>query len=127
MNDSNNAEIIQKKRDDEQKTVTFMIQLYCRKMHKNHKATKSPEFLCDECKKLLNYVDLRVQKCPYTAKGTKTFCSFCPTHCYKPEFREKIRQVMRFSGPRMLFYHPVKAIKHLRLTLKEKRKMSHQR
>lgn len=26
--------------------------------------------------------------------------------------REEIRRVMRFSGPRMLFYHPVQAIWH---------------
>ncbi len=26
---------------------------------------------------------------------TKTFCSACKTHCYKPQMREAIRQVMR--------------------------------
>jgi hypothetical protein len=26
--------------------------------------------------------------------------------------REKIRAVMRFSGPRMLLYHPITAIRH---------------
>ena len=35
---------------------------------------------------------------------TKTFCSNCKVHCYKPEMRKKIRAVMRFSGPRMIFY-----------------------
>ncbi|MCR4741436.1 MAG: nitrous oxide-stimulated promoter family protein [Treponema sp.] len=113
---------IKSKRDDEEKTVTIMIQLYCRKVHKSPRAMKSPVFLCNECKELLSYVSKKVQNCPYTAKGTKTFCSFCPTHCYSPQYREKIRQVMRFSGPRMLFYHPVKAVKHLKLTLKEKKK-----
>lgn len=29
------------------------------------------------------------------------------------EMREKIRIVMRYSGPRMLFVHPVMCIKHL--------------
>ena len=115
---------IQKKRDDEKATVTLMIQLYCHKCHKTKKAMKSSEFLCDECKELSNYVNERVQKCPYTAKGTKTFCSFCKTHCYKSEMREKIRTVMRFSGPRMMFYHPVKTFRHLALTLKEKRKQN---
>jgi hypothetical protein len=27
--------------------------------------------------------------------------------------RERMRAVMRFSGPRMMWYHPVDAIKHL--------------
>lgn len=30
---------------------------------------------------------------------TKTFCSNCKVHCYKPEMREKIRDVMRFPAP----------------------------
>ena len=34
-------------------------------------------------------------------------------HCYKPEMRERIRQVMRYSGPRMITKHPVAAIRHL--------------
>ena len=28
----------------------------------------------------------------------KTFCANCKVHCYKPEMREQIRKVMRFSG-----------------------------
>jgi len=35
--------------------------------------------------------------------------------------REKIRAVMRFSGPRMIFHHPVAAIRHVIETKKEKR------
>ena len=31
----------------------------------------------------------------------------------KKREREKIREVMRFSGPRMLFHHPVAAVRHL--------------
>ncbi len=27
--------------------------------------------------------------------------------------KEKIKTVMRFSGPRMLIYHPIMAIRHL--------------
>jgi hypothetical protein len=37
--------------------------------------------------------------------------------------REKIREVMRFSGPRMLFHHPITAIRHVIESTKEKRKM----
>lgn len=54
---------------------------------------------------------------------TKTFCSNCKVHCYKPDMREKIREVMRFSGPRMLFYHPIMAIRHVMESRKEKRKL----
>ena len=27
--------------------------------------------------------------------------------------REKIREVMRFSGPRLIFYHPIMAVRHI--------------
>jgi hypothetical protein len=56
---------------------------------------------------------------------TKTFCSNCKVHCYKPEMREKIREIMRFSGPRMIFYHPIMAIRHLIESKKEKQKMKY--
>ena len=51
------------------------------------------------------------EKCPHME--TKTFCSCCKTHCYKPDMKQKIKEVMRYSGPRMLFHHPVLAVKHV--------------
>ena len=113
-------EKIQQKRDKEQQIVTLMIQIYCHSYHRTRKAMRSPEYMCEECKDLARYSSERSQKCPFIAKGTKTFCSFCKVHCYKPEYREKIRQVMRYSGPRMMLYRPVKAIRHLILTLHQK-------
>ena len=35
---------------------------------------------------------------------------------------EMIRQVMRYSGPRMIFSHPILAVRHVCVTIKEKRK-----
>lgn len=54
---------------------------------------------------------------------TKTFCSNCNVHCYKPEMREKIRAVKRFAGPRMILYHPSAAIRHMVESRKEKRRL----
>lgn len=113
---------VEEKRQDEQKTVALMIQLYCKKKHGQKKAMKNPDFMCADCKDLLSYVNERILHCPFME--TKTFCSNCRVHCYKKDYREKIRLVMRFSGPLMLFYHPVKAIKHVTSTIKEKRRLS---
>ena len=66
--------------------------------------------LCPACAELAAYATARVGRCPHM--GTKTFCSACPTHCYRPEMRERIREVMRWSGPRMLRYRPVPALRH---------------
>ncbi|MBR1715823.1 MAG: nitrous oxide-stimulated promoter family protein [Treponema sp.] len=110
---------IEEKRENEWRTVFFMIQLYCKGKHKNRLALKNPEKLCDDCKRLSDYVYERVKKCPFME--TKTFCSACRVHCYKAEMRQKIREVMRFSGPRMLFYHPLLAIKHVLVTIMQHR------
>lgn len=106
---------INTKREREKEMVSLMIELYCRKNH----AHKSG--LCSECAQLNEYARMRSDKCPFME--TKTFCSNCKVHCYKPEMREKIREVMRFSGPRMIFYHPVLALKHVIETKKEERRL----
>lgn len=88
----------------ESKTVKKMIALYCRKHH-------SVRDLCPECLGLVEYTHERLGKCPY--QGGKPTCTKCQVHCYNPLMRERIRTIMRYSGPRMLFYHPVAAIQHL--------------
>ena len=69
----------------------------------------------------VEYVKFRRSKCPWG--DNKPFCANCKIHCYKPEMREKIKEVMRFSGPRMIFYHPVIALNHLIETKRQKKKL----
>ena len=107
---------VQTKREREKTMVSEMIALYCRKIHGTKK-----EQLCEDCTALEAYARLRSDKCPFME--TKTFCSNCRVHCYRPEMREKIRLVMRFSGPRMLFHHPVMAIRHVIESKKEKKRL----
>ncbi len=85
-------------------TVTVMIAIYC---HGNH----SSNGLCRECSFLLDYARQRLEKCPF--QEGKTTCVKCPVHCYKPNMRERIKTVMRYSGPRMTYKHPIAAILHL--------------
>lgn len=106
---------IENKRVREKRTVALMIRLYCRKNHGTRKV------LCPECQQLLDYAMQRSDKCPFME--TKTFCSNCRVHCYKPEMRQKIQAVMRFSGPRMVLYHPVMALRHVVESEKEKRRL----
>lgn len=65
------------------------------------------------------YARQRSEKCPFME--TKTFCSNCKVHCYKADMRQKIREVMRYCGPRMIFCHPLAAIRHVLETKKERR------
>lgn len=105
----------QTKREREKRMVSQMIALYCRKKHH----TRGD--LCPQCAALDAYAKMRADKCPFME--TKTFCSNCRIHCYKPDMRAKIREVMRFSGPRMILYHPVAAIRHVVETKKEQRRL----
>ena len=109
----------EKKREKEQRVVEEMIRLYCRKNHAEYDS-KSGQ-MCPSCQELSDYAKLRSEKCPFMEK--KTFCSNCKVHCYKPEMREKIRQVMAFAGPRMLFVHPGAAIRHVIETKREQKRL----
>ena len=103
-----------KKRAEEQLLVSEMIALYCRRQHHTPKGS-----LCPECQELRDYALARIDHCPFME--TKTFCSACKVHCYKPAMREKIRTVMRWAGPRMLPVHPILSIRHVIVTIRAKR------
>jgi hypothetical protein len=89
----------------EKKTVDAMIRLYC---HKKHDVDDE---LCPKCQELHNYAMLRLTNCPF--QEYKPTCGKCLVHCYKPELRTKISKVMKYSGPRMLLYHPIMAFQHV--------------
>lgn len=88
----------------EHQTLEKMIALYCRDHH------KPAQGLCSGCTALRDYAAARLERCRFGADKPK--CSACPVHCYKPAMREAIRDVMRYSGPRMLIRHPVLALGH---------------
>ena len=60
---------------------------------------------------ILGYARIRLSRCPFGEN--KSTCRQCSIHCYKPEMKERMREVMRYAGPRMLLYHPVAALRHL--------------
>ncbi len=88
----------------EKRTVAAMIEIYCR-AHHGANAT-----LCGECDELLTYALCRLDRCPFGAK--KTPCARCPVHCYNATMRKRIKEIMRYAGPRMLCRHPLLAVLH---------------
>ena len=83
------------------------ISIYCGENHgdRERRALKlrgkladyidSEVVLCEECGKLLLHAASKRIICPFDPKPQ---CKHCETHCYAPGYREKIRQVMKFSG-----------------------------
>jgi hypothetical protein len=92
------------------KTVGIMIDMYCRHHHKTEKT-------CESCQALFDYARQRSLKCPFGED--KPVCAKCQTHCYKPEMKAKIKDVMKFSGPKMISVHPMLAIRHFISARKE--------
>jgi len=88
----------------EKKTIDHMVRLFCRNLHKPEKD------ICPDCREILDYSMKRLHRCKFQER--KTTCANCKVHCYKPSMREKIKEVMRYSGPRMTFCHPVLALMH---------------
>lgn len=88
----------------DKRTVAQMIRIYCRCKEGNSR-------LCQDCSELLEYAMMRLSKCPFGEN--KTSCRKCAVHCYRRDMRERIRAVMRFSGPRMMLYNPVAAVRHI--------------
>lgn len=97
-----------------------MVERYCKDHHlakgiekqtSGNQAWTSSLTLCHECSELLEYAEVRLDRCPYGDQ--KPACNTCPIHCYKPEPKLAMKGVMRYAGPRMLIGHPLLAIRHL--------------
>jgi len=89
----------------EKRTILAMVRIYCRARHGSRSA------LCTECQSLFDYALCRLDRCPYGAE--KTTCVRCSTHCYTPDMRARIKDVMRYAGPRMMLRHPILALFHM--------------
>lgn len=90
----------------EKKTIELMINIYCRKKHNNKRKE-----LCEECNELLEYAHKRLSYCKFGEN--KSTCAKCPIHCYKKDMKVKIKEVMKFSGPRLIIYNPIELFKHM--------------
>ncbi len=66
--------------------------------------------VCPECASLLAYGEKRRALCPFDPKPQ---CKNCETHCYRPDMRQQMRDVMRYGGPRAAFHGmAIDAVKH---------------
>jgi len=89
------------------KVLVLFTAVYCQAHHPEEKLPCDAESLglsgvqlggrgvCDDCREFLAYAIERRLKCPLDPKPT---CKHCTIHCYRPGHREKVREIMRFSG-----------------------------
>jgi len=91
--------------DREKKTIDTMIRIFC---HDHHKSSGE---LCNDCLDLQDYAHHRLDTCPF--QNDKPACNKCTVHCYSSNMKERVREIMRYSGPRMTFKHPLLSLLHL--------------
>ena len=82
-----------------------LVRLMIDKYYEKHK-----DELCEK-EDLLAYVEKRLILCPHG--DDKPFCASCKIHCYDEIHRARIKKVMKYMGPRMIFYAPLQSIRHL--------------
>ncbi len=98
-------EVLDRHRGLELETIEAMFRIYCRDHH------ASDGFTCDECAPLLDYATRRLVRCVFGA--SKPTCANCTVHCYTETMRVRIKDIMRYAGPRMMWRHPLLAINHV--------------
>lgn len=81
-------------RKKDQLILEEFVGLYCGGQHHSSNGE-----LCADCRDLLDYAMQRLERCP---QDPKPACKHCEIHCYKPAYREKVREVMRYSGKRLI-------------------------
>jgi hypothetical protein len=105
------------------KTLARFIVIYC---HGNHEGAErcpvvlpgfdvqeiagQPVELCRECRKLLQHALIKRSHCPMSPKP---MCKHCPKHCYAPHYRDQIRDVMKYAGPKLVMRGRLDYLIHL--------------
>ena len=103
------------------RTLAVFVRVYCEAKHDHQGPVVYKGFnlkditgkhleLCPQCSKLLHHALVKRTACP---RDPKPQCKDCPTHCYSKVYREQIREVMRFSGMRLLLRGRVDYLFHL--------------
>jgi len=104
-------------------TLARFIEVYCRQRHadlpkapvdmKMHDVTAlmgRPVHLCRDCTKLITHAFTKRTFCPMRPKPA---CKHCPSHCYHPTYRNKIQEVMRYSGMKIMLSGRLDYLLHL--------------
>jgi hypothetical protein len=90
--------------------ITF-VTAYCRAKHAGNPTVRvelPPELsasyprgleLCADCAGLVPHAVEKRRRCPLDPKPS---CKKCHVHCYSRQYRERIREIMAFSGRRLI-------------------------
>lgn len=113
---------IDARKEKDIRVLTGFVDIYCREKHQGfEKGTFNPgelglpdgvatsPDLCADCDKLLKHGIAKLLMCE---QDPKPMCKKCQTQCYAAGYREKMREVMRFSGLYLIRHGRVDLIFH---------------
>ncbi len=93
----------------ELQVLVAFISLYCKVHHQYQRTTlllaeidhsfRHGVQLCADCQGLLEHALEKRLKCPLKPKPS---CKRCHIHCYSKEYRARIREIMAYSGRKMI-------------------------
>ncbi len=96
----------EKQKNDIGITAEF-VETYCAAKHRGADKNLSmipgaerESKLCSECRAFMDYAVARRINCPLEPQ--KPACKHCTVHCYETRQREKAREIMSFSGRRLI-------------------------
>jgi len=89
------------------RVLALFTRVYCADQHSDRQRTGLELDLpgtrdyqyCDDCADFLCYAIERRRRCPLDPKPT---CKHCVVHCYRPGHRERVREIMRYSGKTLM-------------------------
>lgn len=104
------GEELTKKEKKDLKVLALFTSVYCRDHHKVDERSALSDLpsslsgfsrykCCPECLDFLAYAIERRLRCPLEDKPV---CKHCKIHCFRPGHREKVREIMRYSGKALI-------------------------
>ena len=94
-------------------TVEAIGRIYCKRYHRE--ASKDVSGLCESCRRAVDLTVDRAQACPNNHEEN---CEDCAIKCQRGDDQKRIKEIMRYSAPRMLVRHPLMTIEYLRKKLR---------
>lgn len=107
----NSSQPLTRKEIKDLKVLLQFTAVYCSQKHSDKRTaivTDEPGLqtlplhkypVCNECRDFVIYAFERRLRCPLEEKPV---CKHCKVHCYKPGHRQKVREIMRFSGQHLI-------------------------
>lgn len=102
-----NMATINKQKKKDIRLIAKFVEVYCAGKHGNAErhahhvpAGSGIRQLCHHCADFMDYAVARRLNCPLEAE--KPTCKRCRIHCYAKAQREQVREIMAYSGRRLI-------------------------